>query len=80
MPQFFIVTESLTRILSERDYSHTDLADALGITRSYWSLLYRRRRPLTPRMRRTLLSCEILQGVPRESLFECVEADGATEP
>lgn len=71
--RYFLRTENVQRILDERDRTHVELATAVGVTASYWSQIFRRRRPVTPGMRRALLACPILAGVSREDLWEKVE-------
>ncbi len=68
--RFFLRTENLQRILDERDHSHVELAQDVGVTPSYWSQIFHRRRLVSPKMRRALLASPILAGVAREELFE----------
>ncbi|MFH1468644.1 MAG: helix-turn-helix transcriptional regulator [Pseudomonadota bacterium] len=69
----FVRAETIAAALDRRHLSHTDLAGLLGISRSYWSQLYRGRRRLSPKMRLALLACPALEGLGEADLWDTVE-------
>ena len=62
--------------LEERHLNQGDLADELGLSRSYWSQLMHRKRPLTPQVRRWLLAAPTLAGLAEVQLWERVPIGG----
>jgi antitoxin component HigA of HigAB toxin-antitoxin module len=59
--------------------THARFADHLGLSRSYWSQIYNRKRPLTPMVRCCLLGSRYLQGLSAEDLWERVPSDAPIE-
>jgi transcriptional regulator with XRE-family HTH domain len=69
----FVRAATVAAALDERHLRHQDLAGLLGISRSYWSQLYRGRRRLSPRIRLALLACPALEGLDEADLWDTVE-------
>ena len=65
--------------LDAHHLTHGRFADHLGLSRSYWSQLVNRKRPLTPMVRTCLLGSRYLQGVPEDELWERVPATASRE-
>jgi transcriptional regulator with XRE-family HTH domain len=62
-------------VLDQRHLNHQQLASQLGVSPSYWSLLFNNHRSLTPRLRRRLLRCPALRELSEDELWE-IRADG----
>lgn len=74
MSQYLIRAASVRSILDQRHCSHQRAAQALQLSRSYWSQLCNRRRTLTPEMRHRMLSCPLFKDIPEDQLWERVES------
>jgi hypothetical protein len=61
--------------LDQHHLCHEGFAQELGLSRQYWSLLFNRRRPLTPRVRALLLKSPRLRGIPESELWDIVPAE-----
>jgi len=71
-----------TRVAEQIDLhhiTHCQFADHLGLSRSYWSQLYNRRRPLTPMVRACLLGSRYLEGLAESELWDRVSTAAAKE-
>ncbi len=76
MAQYYLRARAITRLLDRNHLSHGEFADQLGISRSYWSSLVNHRAKLSPRMRRRILGCAVVQNdVPDEELWQVVEVE-----
>lgn len=74
--RFWLNAAPVTARLEERNLNLGNLADELGLSRSYWSQLLHRKRPLTPQVRRWLLASRTLAGLTGEVLWEREPAGG----
>jgi hypothetical protein len=54
--RFWLIGATVVARLEERHLTHADVADALGLSRSYWSQLVHRKRSLSPQVRRAPLA------------------------
>ena len=72
--RFWLRAATVVARLEERHLTHADLADALGLSRSYWSQLVHRKRSLSPQVRRTLLAAPELAGLTEAELWERLPA------
>lgn len=61
--------------LDQQHICHEGFAQELGLSRQYWSLLFNRRRSLTPRLRTLLLASPRLAGIPEDELWDVVPTD-----
>ncbi len=71
------------RVSQEVDRHHltqADFAAHLGLSRSYWSQVLHRHRPLTPMVRQCLLHSLYLQGIPEDELWDLLPGDLADAP
>ena len=66
---YFLIAETIDRILEDHDLHHADLAFQLGYSRSYWSQLVNGHRRLSPRIRRALRGHPLLRNLPTEVLW-----------
>ena len=57
------------QLLEEHHLTHGELAQQLGYSRSYWSLLVNGHRGLSPKVRRCLRKHSILASVPEDELW-----------
>ena len=71
---FWVRREAVALALDRRHLCHAGLAQELGISRSYWSTLFTRRRPLSPQIRRRMLESPALSGIAEEELWDCKPA------
>lgn len=81
--RFWLRQDTVRRVLTRFHLTHQQLADALGLSRSYWSLIYNRHRHLTPALRQTLLASSYFDGLSEGELWEVLPAsdlgaDGST--
>ncbi len=67
---YFLRPETVQAVLDRRHLTHQAFADSLGLSRSYWSALFHRRRALTPSVRRTLLDSAVLRGLDEALLWD----------
>ena len=73
--RYFVRTAFVQDVLDRHHLSHLRFADHLGMSRSYWSQVFNRRRPLSPDVRRDLLSSRYLRDLPEHDLWDVVEED-----
>lgn len=74
---FYLRADTVQDALDRHHLSHLRFADHLGLSRSYWSQVFNRRRPLSPDVRRDLLGSRYLRGIAETALWDVVEpADG----
>ena len=71
--RYLLRTAFVQDVLDRNHLSHLRFADHLGLSRSYWSQLFNRRRPLSPDVRRDLLSSRYLRDLPEDDLWDIVE-------
>lgn len=64
--------------LEAHHLTHGEFADSLGLSRSYWNQLIHGKRPLTPQVRRCLLTSGPLAGVPENEFWERVPICGSS--
>lgn len=76
--RFWLNATVVAARLEERYMNHGDLADELGLSRSYWSQLLHRKRSLTPQLRRWLLASPTLAGLQEGQLWERLPVDGGS--
>ena len=72
--RFWLNAATVLARLEERHLTHADLADALGLSRSYRSQLVHRKRSLSPQVRRALLATPALAGLSEAELWDRVAA------
>lgn len=73
--RFWLQAGPVLARLDERHLRQSEFADGLGLSRSTWSELVNRRRPLSPRVRRALLASPVLAGLAEHELW-CRVAEG----
>ncbi len=76
-PRFWLEAGHVLARLEERHLRQFEFADGLGLSRSTWSGLVNRRRPLSPRVRRALLASPVLAGMAEHELWRRVAEGGA---
>lgn len=64
-------------VLEHHHLTHADLAEQLGYSRSYWSMLVNGHRSLSPRVRRCLRRHPIFGTVPEDELWTRTPRGGA---
>jgi transcriptional regulator with XRE-family HTH domain len=69
---FWLIASTVSSRLEARNLSHSEFADEIGISRSYWSQILHRKRHLTPQVRRWLLASPTLEGLSEAELWERV--------
>lgn len=72
---YWLRADTVQAVLDRNHLSHLRFADHLGLSRSYWSQLVNRRRPLSPDVRRDLIASRYLRGIPEEQLWDTVEPE-----
>ncbi len=70
--RFYLRTATVQNILDDHHLTHMRFADHLGLSRSYWSQLFNRRRHLTPSVRQDLLASHYLRHLPEAELWDIV--------
>lgn len=71
--RFYLRPDTIQDVLDRQHLSHIRFATHLGLSRSYWSQVFNRRRALSPDLRRDLLSSRYLKGIAEDRLWETVE-------
>jgi hypothetical protein len=71
--------ERIALVLDRHHLCHEGFAQELGLSRQYWSMLFNRRRPLSPRIRARLLANPRLAGIPEGELWE-IQALATPQP
>jgi hypothetical protein len=71
--------ERIALVLDRHHLCHEGFAQELGLSRQYWSMLFNRHRPLSPRIRARLLANPRLVGIPEGELWE-IQALAAPQP
>lgn len=74
---FLLRADTIQDVLDRNHLSHLRFADHLGLSRSYWSQVFNRRRPLSPDVRRDLLASRYLHGLAERELWDIVAPNGA---
>lgn len=69
-PQYWLNTATMLHVLDEHHLTHAELADAVGVSRAYWSMLLHRHRPLSPQVRRKMLACTLLKSIEPTDLWD----------
>ncbi|MDP2311268.1 MAG: helix-turn-helix transcriptional regulator [Pseudomonadota bacterium] len=73
MPRRFLLRADHVRdLVDARHLTHAQVAERIGLARSYWSQLINRKRGLSPSIRRRILACDLFFGVPETELWERV--------
>ncbi len=67
---YLLRPETLQAVLDQRHLTHQAFADSLGLSRSFWSALFHRKRALTPAVRRALLDSPVLCGLDEALLWD----------
>jgi len=73
--RFYLRAETIQDVLDRQHLTHLRFADHLGLSRSYWSQLFNRRRALSPDVRRDLLASRYLRDIPEDRLWERVDTE-----
>ncbi len=68
--RFWLNGATVVARLEERHLTHADVADSLGLSRSYWSQLVHRKRSLSPQVRRALLAAQAFAGLTEAELWD----------
>jgi hypothetical protein len=76
---FYLRTDTIQDVLDRTHTSHLRFADHLGLSRSYWSPVFNRHRPLSPDVRRDLLASRYLRGLTEAQLWDVVDATATAE-
>lgn len=71
--RFFLRSDTVQDVLDRHHLSHLRFADHLGLSRSYWSQVFNRRRPLSPDVRRDLIASRYLRDLPEDTLWDVVD-------
>jgi transcriptional regulator with XRE-family HTH domain len=71
--RYWLRSDTLQDVLDREHLSHLRFADHIGLSRSYWSQLVNRKRPLSPDVRRDLLASRYLRGIPHEQLWDVTD-------
>ena len=74
--RFWLNAATVVARLEEHHLTHADHADAIGLSRSYWSQLVHRKRSLSPQVRRALLAFPAMAGLTEAQLWDRVPARG----
>lgn len=75
-PRFFVRPDTIRRALYRNHLTHQAFADHLGLSRAYWSQIFRGHRHLTPTMRQIPLASHYLAGVPEDALWTVAHESG----
>lgn len=73
---YFLWSTRVQALVERQHLTQAQVADQLGISRSYWSQLVNRRRSLTPAVRSRILRSRCFKGVAESELWEVVGIGG----
>lgn len=68
-PTYFLREAELREFVAELDWTHSQAADHLGLSRSYWSQLINGRRALSPAVRVRLMQSPQFSKLGRDGLW-----------
>jgi len=74
---YLLRTLRVAQEIDRRHLTQAEFAAHLGLSRSYWSQVLHRHRPLTPMVRQCLLRSLYLEGIPEEELWDLSPGDPA---
>lgn len=72
--RYFLRSDSVRALIDANHLTESHVAQRVGVSRPYWSQLINAKRPLTPRMRRLLLACDVFAGVADSDIWVRVDA------
>lgn len=79
MPRRFLLHADRVRdLVDDRHLTHAQVAERLGVARSYWSQLINRKRGLSPSLRTRILASGLFDGVAEHELWERVAGESAS--
>ena len=73
---YWIRRDTIQDVLDRYHLTHQRFADHLGLSRSYWSQIFNRRRHLTPMLRTCLLGSRYLASLTESELWDVVRNGG----
>lgn len=76
--RFLLHADRVRDHIDAHHLTHAEVAERIGVARSYWSQLLNRKRALSPVIRRRILGCDLFAGVPESELWERVAEGGAS--
>ena len=71
--QFLLRADTVEDVVDRHHLTHQRFADHLGLSRSYWSQVFHRRRALSPSVRLCLLNSRYLKGLGEAALWDVEE-------
>lgn len=72
--RYLLRQERLALIIAQHHLCQEGFAAELELSRQYWSELWNRHRPLSPKIRRALLQNERLKGIAESELWDVLPA------
>jgi hypothetical protein len=70
--RYLLRSDRVHALLEERFILHREFAEDLGLSASHWCELFKRRRPLSKRVRRALREHPLTASVPPDELWQVV--------
>lgn len=70
---FYLRGQTVQDVAESHHVRQADVAESLNISRSYWSQLCHRHRPLTPVVRQRILRSHFFRSLPESDIWEIVE-------
>ena len=70
--RFLFLADRVRDHVDAHHLTQAEVAERVGLARSYWSQLVNRKRALSPSIRRRILACDLFAGVPESELWERV--------
>ena len=77
--RYLLNPDTIQLALDRNHLTHLRFADHLGLSRSYWSQVFNRRRHLTPTVRLCLLGSRYLKHLDEDELWDIVVEDDSVE-
>jgi hypothetical protein len=71
--RFLLRADTVQDALDRHHLTHQRFADHLGLSRSYWSQVFHRRRHLSPSVRLCLLASKYLRGLDEAALWDVID-------
>lgn len=69
-PIFILKPDAIANTIRRNHLCQEGFALTIGLSRSHWSQIFNRRKAVSFKVRRRLLDCPLLKGIPENDLWE----------
>ena len=68
--EYRIRTDVLAKAIDDHHHTHEEFAKSIQISKGYWSELFRRKRAVSPKIRRAILDHKFVKGLAENHVFD----------